>query len=203
MFTAPFPRNRSLLLQRGPHRKHFDRTVDCVCVFECLQSCCLVMRWSNLLQYCHASGVPWQIIMGSGSDDWNYCTAITITLTTATNYNSSQLVTAFGSFHFLLEYKRLPFHCGWPINSYSWPIHSFTIWFTHSLSLSLIHSASWSRLASFYNIQQTVQKSPPWRVQLLLFMYALCWKCVYFPGNQTHCPAMDVYSWERNAQEFV
>jgi hypothetical protein len=32
MFTAPFPSNGSLLLQRGPHRKHFYRILACACV---------------------------------------------------------------------------------------------------------------------------------------------------------------------------
>jgi hypothetical protein len=31
-------------------------------------------------------------------------------------YNNSQSVTTSGSFRFLLDYKRLPFHSGWLIN---------------------------------------------------------------------------------------
>jgi hypothetical protein len=51
MFTTPFPNNINVLLQRRPHRKHFHRIVASVCVLDCLQSCCLATRWSNMLQY--------------------------------------------------------------------------------------------------------------------------------------------------------
>jgi hypothetical protein len=42
--------------------------------------------------------------------------ASTITLPITITYNSSQSVTASGSFHFLLDYERFPFRHGWLIN---------------------------------------------------------------------------------------
>jgi hypothetical protein len=40
LFIKPFPRNRSLQLRHGPHRKHFC-IADHPCMLDCLPSCCL------------------------------------------------------------------------------------------------------------------------------------------------------------------
>jgi hypothetical protein len=52
MFTALLPSKRSLLLSGADYMENtLPYCWPCVCVLNCLQRCCLVTRWSNLLQY--------------------------------------------------------------------------------------------------------------------------------------------------------
>jgi hypothetical protein len=157
---------------------------------ECVQ--CFIVSWdkggqSVKLKYCHASWVSWRIINGFWIGWLDLLALLRQLHIIEITYNSPQSVTASGSFRFLLDYERLPFHCGWLIDSWGWLIQSLTHWTAlndvclsdecpeespPNLSLPRMQEST-----PFYNWQTAGVEVAMWNISSV-FCYSVC-----FHGN--------------------